>query len=229
MQRLLILAVVTAVGVPAAMLPRTVRALMLHVAAGRRGAVLIALGLAAGAIGYAALANRSSRFWRVLHHEVAHAVVALLMLARPSSLVVEGGAGHIKYDMSGPLVGVRSFFIGIAPYCISPVALLSGVLLLLVPDRETWFVVAMAGATGVGLAATLLEFSPRQPDLGNRGVVFASACALWIWCASVVVLLQCLSSPAPFATLANTYHLAGGEFIGWVRMIAEKSWLIYAP
>lgn len=223
MQHLLILMVVIVTGIPALALPQTVRAILLDVAAGQRASVLAVVGLTMGAWVYMVVANRSARFWRVLHHEMSHAFVALLMLAWPSSLVVDGGGGgHIKYGIAGPLAGLRTFLIGIAPYCVSPVGVIAGASLVMAPTHSPWFGAAAAAAIGLGLAATMMEISPRQPDLTQRGFVFASACSLWIWCAGAAVLLQCLVSTQPIATVANTYQLGLSDLKESARLVARE-------
>lgn len=223
MQRVLNLVVVAGLGLPALALPDTVRLLIRQALAGRRGIAPTVLGLAVGAAVYALLAARSFRFWRVLHHELAHAFVALILLARPSALVVAGGGGHIKYEMSGPLPGVRRFLIGIAPYCLSPVALAAGALLSLASNRDPRLIAICAVAIGFGLTATLMEISPRQTDLRQRGFVFATVCALWIWGAVAVVLIFCLTSTAPFTTVADTYQRAGTAVVERIGLGSEES------
>jgi len=115
--------------------------------------------------------------------------MTLLVGGRPSTLAVKRETGNIQYSLAGPFRGPRNLLITLAPYSISPLAVLVASLFAVVtPKRASEFCLAGAAA-GVALVAPLMEIDRKQDDLRRSGSLVAIGCSIWLWAAMTTLLL----------------------------------------
>lgn len=176
-------------GLPALMLPGAVLHLVQHALAGDPRSALVAAGLFIGA---GACKGLVPLFWRVLHHELAHAAAAVAVGVRPTSLHVSGSRGHVCFVQSGSGGWARQFLIAIAPHAISPLTVVLACLAVTMPSTDPAVRAVLAGLSGAAIAAPVLEIHPGQADLQRYGVWPATAAALWLWAAGTALLVRAL-------------------------------------
>jgi hypothetical protein len=193
-------------GLPALLSPAVISSLVRDVTSLRQESLVVGAGLLAGGTVYGTLLPS---FWRTLHHELAHLLVAMLVGARPTTLVANEGGGNVRYRLGGPFIDGRGFLISLAPYAASPfaAAVLLAVPVLSAQSPITVFLVSVAA--GAAITAPLLELNPRQEDLRRYGLLFAVPVALWLWAGITVVLLSVLAGSVEVADLARLYARAG--------------------
>lgn len=193
------------IGCPAILLPSTAFRLLVNALEGRRGAAIVAAGLAVGSAFWVFLSRSHAGFWRTLHHETAHAAMAAVLGGRPGSLVVADRKGSLSYSITGPLAAARSFLVTIAPYSISPLSPGIALALAIITPRGRAQLWLAAAFVGLALSAPMLEIDSRQDDLQRSGGVWASACSIWLWAATAVVFLKTLSGMHPAHAILHSY------------------------
>lgn len=217
MQRGIAVAIVFAMGLPALSLPNSVFSVAQGAVAGNRRVVAVALGLLAGAGIYRVLVTP---FWRVLHHELAHAVVAVAVGVRPATLHASAAGGMVHFAQGRAIGWAREFAIAIAPYSVSPVALAVACMALPAPDPGPLAVAACAGCAGAALVAPLLEIHTGQVDLQRYGFWPPAAAAVWLWGGSAALVITALVHASPQA-LGLAYVRGGNRLVHLVETCVD--------
>lgn len=213
-QHLLSAILVVLLGLPALGLPPIVQNLFRETMYGNQRARWLLGGLLVGFLAFHFLRrSRRVRFLRVLLHEHAHLMMALLLGCSPRSISAGEEAGLFQYEFGGLLPKVRAFFITIAPYWISLV-LFSPLILfpILHPNGPTRGLLAVL--LGVALALPLGEIHPRQTDLKRYGLIPPIMASLWLWGATFVVSIAVANSGS-IRSVVRVYAAAWGEVVSW--------------
>ncbi len=132
------------------------------------------------------LLRRRFRVLPILEHELAHALVAALLMGRILEIRAAEDGGHAVHTAGG----VRATFVRLAPYLLplAPLVVLPFRWVVRPELLPAWTAV-YAGAWGYEAARVLADLHPRQPDLLRGGLlpswVAVAACnALgWSWLA----------------------------------------------
>lgn len=151
------------------------------------------------------------QFLRVLLHEHAHLMLALLLGSSPRALSAGEEAGLFQYELTGPLPKVRAFFITIAPYWISPLLFSPLVLFPILRPDPGWSRGLLALLLGLSLALPLGEIHQKQPDLRRYGILPPIAAALWLWAATFVLSVSVADS-GTLRAVARVYSATWGAF-----------------
>ena len=113
-------------------------------------------------------------------------------LRLPRGLWSEGDSGEVSYEISGPFVETRGFFISTAPYWFCPLILVPLFACALPgppPSGVRFILIALAG---VAMALPLAQIDRRQPDLNEYGFVPSVVAVLWMWLGHLAVVLHAL-------------------------------------
>ena len=202
MQTLVSLFLVLLLGLPALLLPSVLLDLLALAKAANFRALWLLAGLLVAILFFLIGRNGArARFLRVLLHEHAHLMMALLLGTSPNSLSANEGAGLFRYQLRGPLPAVRVFFITLAPYWISPLLFLPFLLFLTLDPGPGPVRGLLALLLGIALILPPGEIHPRQTDLKRYGLLPPILAALWLWAATVVVSLRIVHEGRLGATL----------------------------
>ena len=214
MQHLITVVLVIFLGLPALVLPAAVQDLFRETMYGNLRARWLLAGLLVGFLAFHFLRrSRRARFLRVLLHEHAHLMMALLLGCSPRSISAGEDAGLFQYEFGGPLPKVRAFFITIAPYWISLLFFSPLILFpILNPNGLTRGLLAVL--LGLSLALPLGEIHPRQTDLKNYALVPPILASLWLWSATFVLSVAVANSGS-IRSVGRVYGIVWKLVTGW--------------
>jgi len=215
-QHLISAVLVLVLGLPALGMPSTVRNLYVQGMLDNDHASWLLGGLLVGMFSLHWLRRlKRVQFLQVLLHEHAHLMLALLLGSSPRSLSAGEEAGLFQYELRGPLPKVRTFFITIAPYWISPLLFSPLILFPILRPEPGWSRGLLALLLGLSLALPLGEIHQKQPDLRRYGLLPPIVAALWLWAATFVVSVA-VANAGTLRAVARVYSAAWGEAVGWL-------------
>jgi hypothetical protein len=147
------------------------------------------------------------KFLEVLHHESAHLVVSLLMLAPPSRLHTTPSAGYTDYQVRGPFAHARGFLIASAPYWFSPLVLAAAVLVWVVEPYEALGKLGIALLGMWGLLLMVSKLGVDNSDIKRFGNAWPLLACSWVWAAEAVLVVRMFEHWS-LEVLVQTYQRA---------------------
>jgi hypothetical protein len=156
-------------------------------------------------------------FSHVLAHELTHALAAVLMGGKVTSLEASDKGGTTVVNKSHVIISL-------APY-VFPFYTAVTVLFYVVaaPQHKIYFLGLIGFTYAFHIALTLYSLSHHQPDLQDGGVVFS---AIFILCGNLVVLLLLLCLVWP--SVLSWSH-AFSETSQWVFSLGCSFWVWAKP